>query len=128
MYLIQDSNSLLRSLGSNSNIGPYLKKCFIDCQSSVNLLLLFFSCRVLTGPKTWAAAQTFVDAEANSVWDLIYKKQMTDDSFAKSGTAAIESLLKSNELFTGYGYVEALIYSSKPCQLKVVWKSPGKNL
>ena len=82
----------------------------------------------MTGPKTWAAAQTFVDAEANSVWDLIYKKQMTDDSFAKSGTAAIESLLKSNELFTGYGYVEALIYSSKPCQLKVVWKSPGKNL
>ena len=82
----------------------------------------------MTGPKTWAAAQTFVGAEPNSVWYLIYKKQMTDDSFAKSEIAAIETLLTSNELFTGYGYVESLIYSSKPCQLKVVWKSPGKNL
>ena len=89
---------------------------------------LFFSCRVLTGPKSWAAAQTFVGAEPNSVWDLIYKKQMTDESFSKSETAAIETLLKSNKLFTCYGYVESLIYSSKPCQLKVVWKSPGKNL
>jgi hypothetical protein len=53
---------------------------------------------------------------------------MTDESFSKSETAAIETLLKSNELFTGYGYIESLIYSSKPCQLKVVWKSPGKNL
>ena len=86
------------------------------------------SCRVLTGPKIWPTAQTFVSAEPNSVWDLIYKKQMTDDSFAKSETAAIEILLKSNELFTGFGYVESLIYSSKPCQIKVVWKSPGKNL
>ena len=87
------------------------------------------SCRVLTGPRNWATAQTFVSAEPNSVWDLIYKKQMTDDSFAKSETAALEIVLKSNELFTGFGYIESLIrYSSKPCQLKNVWKSPGKNL
>ena len=82
----------------------------------------------MTGPKSWATAQTFVSAEPNSVWDLIYKKQMTEDSFEKSETAAIETLLKSNELFTGFGYLDSLLYSSKPCQLKVVWKSPGKNL
>ena len=82
----------------------------------------------MNGPKNWATAQTLVGAKPNSVWDLIYKKQMTDESFSKSETAAIEKLLKSNELFTGYGYIESLIYSSKPCQLKVVWKSPGKNL
>ena len=76
----------------------------------------------------WASAQTFVGAEPNSIWDLIYKKQMTDESFLKSDTATIETLLKSNELFTGFSYVESLIYSSKPCQIKVVWKSPGKNL
>ena len=101
----------------------------MDCQASVNILFLFFfSCRVLTGPKMWASAQTFVGAEPNSVWDLIYKKQMTDESFLKSDTATIQTLLKSNELFTGFGYIESLIYSSKPCQIKVVWKSAGKNL
>ena len=91
-------------------------------------IFCIISCRVLTGPKNWATAQTFVSAEPNSVWDLVYKKQMTDDSFEKSETAAIETLLKSNELFTGFGYIDSLTYSSKPCQLKVVWKSPGKNL
>ena len=121
---------------------PYFQKCTLIrslgflfkfrctyCQSAIySNLFYLISCRVLTGPKNWATAQTFVSAEPNSVWDLIYKKQMTEDSFAKSETAAIETLLKSNELFTGFGYVESLIYSSKPCQIKVVWKSPGKNL
>ena len=53
---------------------------------------------------------------------------MTDESFAENTNAVIETLLKSNELLTGYNYIEDFIYNSKPCQLKVVWKSPGKNL
>ena len=99
------------------------------CQSATySNLFYLISCRVLTGAKTWGSTQTIVGAEPNSVWELIYKKQMTDESFLKSDTATIQTLLKSNELFTGFGYIESLIYSSKPCQIKVVWKSPGKNL
>ena len=82
----------------------------------------------MTVPKTWAAAQTFIGAEPNSVWDQIYRNKMTDESFAENTNAVIETLLKSNELLTGYNYIEDFIYNSKPCQLKVVWKSSGKNL
>ena len=53
---------------------------------------------------------------------------MTDESFAEDFNALTDTLVKSKEVLTGYGYVEQFIYSSKPCQLKVVWKSPGKNL
>ena len=82
----------------------------------------------MTGPKTWSSTQTIVGAEPNSVWGQIYRNQMTDESFAENTNAVIETLLKSNELLTGYNYIEDFIYNSKPCQLKVVWKSPGKNL
>ena len=82
----------------------------------------------MTGSKSWASTQTIVGAEPNSVWGQIYRNQMTDESFAENTNAVIETLLKSNELLTGYNYIEDLIYNSKPCQLKVVWKSSGKNL
>ena len=91
-------------------------------------LFYLISCRVLTVPKTWAAAQTFIGAEPNSVWDQIYRDKMTDESFAENINAMIDTLSKSKEVLTGYGPVEQFIYISKPCQLKVVWKSPGKNL
>ena len=91
-------------------------------------LFYLISCRVLTGPKTWSSTQTIVGAEPNSVWGQIYRNQMTDESFAENTNAVIETLLKSNELLTGYNNIEDFIYNSKPCQLKVVWKSPGKNL
>ena len=99
------------------------------CQSATYTNLFYLiSCRVLTGAKTWGSTQTIVGADPNSVWGQIYKNQMNDESFAENLNAAIETLLKSNELFTGFGYLDSLLYSSKPCQLKVVWKSPGKNL
>ena len=82
----------------------------------------------MTGSKTWASTQTIVGAEPNSVLGQIYRNQMTDESFAETTNAVIETLLKSNELLTGYNYIEDLIYNSKPCQLKVVWKSSSKNL
>ena len=82
----------------------------------------------MTVPKTWAAAQTFIGAEPNSVWDQIYRNKMTDESFAEEFNALTDTLVKSKEVLTGYGYVEQFIYNCKPCQLKVVWKSPGKNL
>ena len=53
---------------------------------------------------------------------------MTDESFTEDLNALTDTLVKSKEVLTGYGYVKQFIYSSKPCQLKVVWKSPGKNL
>ena len=99
------------------------------CQSATYTNLFYLiSCRVLTGPKTWSSTQTIVGADPNSVWGQIYKNQMNDESFAENLNAAIETLLKSNELLTGYSNIEDFIYNSKPCQLKVVWKSPGRNL
>ena len=82
----------------------------------------------MTVPKTWASAQKFIGAEPNSVWDQIYRNKMTDESFAENFNTLTDTLLKSKEVLTGYGIVEHFIYYSKPCQLKVVWKSPGKNL
>ena len=53
---------------------------------------------------------------------------MSDESFTSGEPAAIKSLLETNKLQTAYFTIEAMAYSSKPCQLKFVWISPEKYL
>ena len=81
---------------------------------------------VLTGPKQWGIAQTFLDAEPNSVWDQIYNNHMTDESFTSGENDAIDTIMKKKELLTAFFPIESINYFSKPCQLKVAWKSPEK--
>ena len=78
--------------------------------------------RVLTGPKEWGAISSlFIDGEPNSVWKKIYENHMSDESFASSQTAAIESLLKTDGFKTVFFTVEDMAYFSEPCELKFVW-------
>ena len=115
--------TLIRSLGF-----LFKYRCTYCQSATYSNLFYLISCRVLTGAKSWASTQTIIGAEQDSVWGQIYRNQMTDESFEETTNAIIETLLKSNELLTGYSYIEDFIYNAKPCQLKVVWKSPGKNL
>ena len=80
----------------------------------------------MTSPKEWGVAQKFLDAEPNSVWDQIYNNHMTDESFTKGENDAINTMMKKSELLTAYFSIDAMIYFSKPCQLKVAWKSSEK--
>ena len=80
----------------------------------------------MTSPKEWGVAQKFLDAEPNSVWDQIYKNHMTDESFTKGENDAINTIMKKKELLTAFYPLEAMNYYSKPCQLKVAWKSSEK--
>ena len=81
----------------------------------------------MTSPKEWGVAQKFLDAEPNSVWDQIYKNHMTDESFTSNTSDAINTILKKKELLTAFFPIEAMNYYSKPCQLKVAWKSSEKR-
>ena len=51
---------------------------------------------------------------------------MTDESFVGTKNA-LKTMLKSNELLTSYIYVEAMLYHSEQCTLKVLWRSSSKN-
>ena len=80
----------------------------------------------MTSPKEWGVAQKFLDAKPNSVWDQILNNHMTDKSFTKGENDAINTMMKKKELLTAYFSIDAMIYFSKPCQLKVAWKSSEK--
>ena len=85
--------------------------------------------RVLTGPKEWTGlVSRFIDGEPESVWRKIYENHMSDESFTSGEPAAIESLLETSKLQTAFFTIEAMAYSSKPCELKFVWISPEKYL
>ena len=51
---------------------------------------------------------------------------MTDESFTKGENDAINTIMKKKELLTAFYPLEAMNYYSKPCQLKVAWKSSEK--
>ena len=51
---------------------------------------------------------------------------MTDESFTKGENDAINAMMKKKELLTAYFSIDAMNYFSKPCQLKVAWKSSEK--
>ena len=53
---------------------------------------------------------------------------MTDESFKEDFGAAIQNLLIENEPVTMYLPVQNLNYFSKPCELKILWKSPDMTL
>ena len=80
----------------------------------------------MTSPKEWGVAQKFLDAKPNSVWDQIFNNHMTDKSFTKGENDAINTMMKKKELLAAYFSIEAMNYYSKPCQLKVAWKSSEK--
>ena len=83
----------------------------------------------MTGPKEWTGlVSRFIDGEPESVWRKIYENQMSDESFTSGEPAAIESLLETNKFQTAFFTIEAMEYSSKPCELKFVWTSPEKYL
>ena len=82
--------------------------------------------RVLTTRRQWSTSKMFLEAEPNSVWNKIWENHMTDDSFTGSGPG-IEAILNSNELLTGFFNAQAMTYRSKPCELKILWKSTRKS-
>ena len=53
---------------------------------------------------------------------------MTDESFKEDFGAAIQNLLIENDPVTMYLPVQNLNYFSKPCELKILWKSPDMTL
>ena len=84
---------------------------------------IFHFYRVLTGKRHWDLGQKFLNAEPNSVWDQIYKNHMTDESFTSGTSDAINTIMTKKELLTAFFPIQAMNYYSKPCQLKVAWKS-----
>ena len=52
---------------------------------------------------------------------------MTDESFTSGTSDAINTIMTKKELLTAFFPIQAMNYYSKPCQLKVAWKSSGKH-
>ena len=52
---------------------------------------------------------------------------MDDNSFKSNDSYAIKTLLKENEFLTHFTHVESMIHNSKPCQIKILWKSPSPS-
>ena len=81
---------------------------------------------VLTDPKSVSIAQEFVNSKPNTIWLEIYEKQMSDESFMPISEAT-RNILQKDQLLTQYSEVESMMYNTKPCQLKTLWKSSSKD-
>ena len=93
-----------------------------------SIMLPSFSIRVLTGQKSSALALKFTTSKPNTVWNDIFKTHMTDESFKSSDREATETILEENDYLTQYSELEAMIYNSEPCKVKILWESPSKDL
>ena len=91
-----------------------------DCR----ILTFFF--RVLTDIKSGSIAQEFVNSKPNKIWRQIYEKQMNDESFMPISEAT-KNILQKDQLLTQYSEIESMMYNTKPCLLKTLWKSPSKD-
>ena len=92
------------------------------------IMLPSFSIRVLTGQKSGSVALKFTTSKPNTVWNDIFKTHMTDESFKSSDREATETILEENDYLTQYSELEAMIYNSEPCKVKILWESPSKDL
>ena len=52
---------------------------------------------------------------------------MTGDNFVGTKNA-LKTVINTNQLWAIHTYLEGVLYHSEPCVLKVLWKSPSKNL
>ena len=91
-----------------------------DCR----ILTFFF--RVLTDIKSGSIAQEFVNSKPNTIWRQIYDKHMTEESFMPFSEAT-KIILDKDQLLTQYSEIESMMYNTKPCQLKTLWKSSSKD-
>ena len=90
------------------------------------LRILTFFFRVLTDIKSGSIAQEFVNSKPNTIWRQIYEKQMNDESFMPISEAT-KNILQKDQLLTQYSEIESMMYNTKPCLLKTLWKSPSKD-
>ena len=51
---------------------------------------------------------------------------MTDESFMPISEAT-KNILQKDQLITQYSEIESMMYNTKPCQLKTLWKSSSKD-
>ena len=51
---------------------------------------------------------------------------MTDESFMQISEAT-KNILQKDQLITQYSEIESMMYNTKPCQLKTLWKSSSKD-
>ena len=85
-----------------------------------------FFFRVLTDIKSGSIAQEFINSKPNTIWRQIYEKQMNDESFMPISEAT-KNILQKDQLLTQYSEIESMMYNTKPCLLKTLWKSPSKD-
>ena len=90
----------------------------------LNIVTFFF--RVLTDIKSGSIAQEFLNSKPNTIWRQIYEKQMNDESFMPISEAT-KNILQKDQLLTQYSEIESMMYNTKPCLLKTLWKSPSKD-
>ena len=90
----------------------------------LNIVTFFF--RVLTDIKSGSIAQEFLNSKPNTIWRQIYDKQMNDESFMPISEGT-QNILQKNQLLTQYSEIESMMYNTKPCLLKTLWKSSSKD-
>ena len=90
----------------------------------LNIVTFFF--RVLTDIKSGSIAQEFLNSKPNTIWRQIYEKQMNDESFMPISEGT-QNILQKDQLLTQYSEIESMMYNTKPCLLKTLWKSPSKD-
>ena len=76
--------------------------------------------------KGTALAHRFTDATIDSVWNLIYKNHMSNETFL-SGKQAVQIVLAKNTLWTVFTSLREIALNSGQCEIKVLWKSPKKQ-
>ena len=90
------------------------------------LPIWIFFFRVLTGIKSGSIAQELLNSKPNTIMRQIYDKHMNEESFMPFAEAT-KIILDKNQLLTQYSEIESVMYNTKPCQLKTLWKSPSKD-
>ena len=82
--------------------------------------------RVQTGERSWAVAQTFLEAKPKTVWRKILENHMDDESFKDIENPGLKEFRNSHKM-AFYHSIENMVYYSKQCELKILWTSPAKT-
>ena len=82
--------------------------------------------RVQTGERSWAVAQTFLEAKPETTWRKILENHMDDESFKDIENPGLKEFRNSHKM-AFYHSIENMVYYSKQCELKILWTSPAKT-